>query len=407
MTDTRLTTWTYPWDLLDEGMDHALDDIMDRAGTGNVAVASVYHAGRFLLPHNPRRKVYFPRSGTVYFRPDPGWYGKLAITPPRWSPVIEDDFWPHLAGEIHGRGGELTSWCLGLHSSGIGAEHPEYAVENAYGDSLTTDLCPSNGEVVEYLATVVANAATATTADRMLLESFEYMPFQHGFHHEVIGVPVPPRTALLMTLCFCARCRERAQDADIDVETVRAWVISEVEKHFDDPFRTAAKFSWSELRAECGGAIGEYLNRRAAAVTALITEVTSRIRACSSARIGLVDFGPLYTTGPDGSAWESGLDLAAIAPLVDELHPAFYLTDDDAHASSVDEYLRVAPPGTPIHGAIRAILPQVSSPASLESSLAPLQGRVDGLSFYNYGFMARQTMDWIRGAASGFRWQPR
>ena len=320
---------------------------------------------------------------------------------------MEHDFWPRLASEIHGRGGELTSWCLGLHSSGVGAEHPEYAVENAYGDALTTDLCPSHDEVVEYLASVVANAATATSADRLLLESFEYMPFQHGFHHEVIGVPVPPKTALLMTLCFCARCRQRAQAADIDVETVRAWVIREVEQHFDDPFQTPSKFSWSELRTESGGAIGAYLNLRAEAVTALITEVTSRVRSCSSARIGLVDFGPLYATGPDGSAWESGLDLAAIAPLVDELHPAFYLTDNDAHASSVDEYLRAAPPETPIHGAIRAILPQVSSSASLESYLAPMQGLVDGLSFYNYGFMARQTMDWIRDAAADFRWKPR
>ena len=405
MSDTRLTTWVYPWDLLDVGVDHALGDIMDRAGIGNVAVASIYHSGRFLLPHNPRRKVYFPRSGMVYFRPDPNWYGKLAITPPRWTTVMEDDFWPRLVSEIHARGGELTSWCLGLHSSGVGEEHPEYAVENAFGDVLTTDLCPSNPEVVEYLATAVADAATATSADRMLLESFEYMPFQHGFHHEVIGVPVPARTALLLTLCFCTGCRQRAKSADTDAEEIRAWVIREVERHFDDPFVAAPPFSWSELRAECGGAIGAYLDLRSEAVTTLIREVTSRVRSRSSARIGLVDFGPLYATGPDASAWESGLDLAATAPVVDELHPAFYLTDSDAHANSVDEYLRAAPAETAIHGAIRAILPQVSSPASLDSYLDPLQGRVDGLSFYNYGFMARQTLDWIQDAAAGLRWR--
>lgn len=403
MNDTRLTTWAYPWDLLDVGIDRALADIMGRAGTGNVAVASIYHAGRFLLPHNPRRKVYFPQSGTIYFRPDGDWYGKLAITPPRWGPVMEDNFWPRLANEIHARGGELTSWCLGLHSSGVGAEHPEYSVENAFFDKLTTDLCPSNPEVVEYLATAVADAARATSADRMLLESFEYMPFQHGFHHEVIGVPVPASTALLLTLCFCARCRQRAQDADIDAEGLRAWVRQEVQSHFDDPFRDSSPFAWSEFRSLAGGAIGAYLDLRSQAVTALISEVTARVRAGSSARIGLVDFGPLYPTGPDGSAWESGLDLAATAHLVDELHPAFYLPDSDAHAKSVEEYLHAAPDGVAIHGAIRAILPQVSSPSSLGSYLHPLEGRVDGLSFYNYGFMARQAMDWIKEATTNFR----
>ena len=52
----RAGLFTYPWDYADEGVDALVDRICD-LGITRVLVASVYHAGYFLHPHNPRRKT--------------------------------------------------------------------------------------------------------------------------------------------------------------------------------------------------------------------------------------------------------------------------------------------------------------------------------------------------------------
>lgn len=395
--------WVYPWDLVDEGVSTVVSNIMDRGGLSDLSVASVYHSGRFFLPHNPIRKIYFPRSGTLYYRPESSWHDRLDAAGPIWPVLDEHDPWREIGEAVHERGGTLTSWCLGMHNSGLGERRPDLCVRNAVGDVLTTDLCAANPHVVEVIVEQTGNAATATAADRMLLESFEYMGLRHGFHHEVFGVPVAPDMAMLLAMCFCPSCTERGQAADVDVPALQAWVANEIFNHFRAPLAEGDDaFDWDEYKSRCGGQIGAYLEVRAQSVTALIEAVTQRVRDVSSARIGLVDFGPLYNTGPDGARWESGLDLDQIAPYVDELHPTCYLADPGANAASIRAYADFAPTGMPIHGAIRAILPQIGSEEQLAESVAAFTGIADGLSFYNYGFMALETLDWIKNAVADF-----
>ncbi len=63
--------------MADLGVQTALDRIGGAGGT-MVSLATSYHAGRFLQPGNPRRRVYFPQDGTVYYRPDPArWAGAV------------------------------------------------------------------------------------------------------------------------------------------------------------------------------------------------------------------------------------------------------------------------------------------------------------------------------------------
>ena len=95
MTETSI--WAYPWDLADEGIGEALETMRERAGASGVNVATVYHAGKFLHVHNPKRRVVFPRSGTLYFQPDDNWHGRLRIRPPVWDGV--EGFWTDLRRE--------------------------------------------------------------------------------------------------------------------------------------------------------------------------------------------------------------------------------------------------------------------------------------------------------------------
>ena len=67
----------------------------------------------------------------------------------------------------------------------------------------------------------------------------------------------------------------------------------------------------------------------------------------------------------------------------------------EVHRRKVDEYAGVLAGERPMVPALRAILPQTESEAALAAQLEPLVPLADEVSFYNYGFMALQTLDWI------------
>ncbi|MDR7480781.1 MAG: hypothetical protein QN122_11615 [Armatimonadota bacterium] len=398
MAGRDVSLWVYAWDLVDEGIDEALDTMQRRAGATGVNVATVYHAGKFLHVHNPKRRVVFPRSGTLYFRPDRAWYGRLRIQPPVWPVAEEQDVWPVLRRATARRGMTLTSWTLCLHNSGIGTAYPDTAVENAFGDRIPTDLCPHHPDVRAYLVAVVADIAAHLEVDRIILESLEYMPFRHGFHHEVIGVPTGPTVDFLMSLCFCPHCHAAAQAAGLDLPAIRSWVRGTLDHHFADPYGRETRLGWPELREAVDGQFGAFLGLRRTALTSLLEEVAGEVRRVSRVRLALCDFGPLYPNGPDGRAWENGVDLAQQLPLVDEVHPTFYFADPEVTRAKVAQYVNLLAGERPMVPALRAILPQTPSREHLVAQVEALAPHAAGFSFYNYGFMPLGTLDWIREA---------
>jgi hypothetical protein len=388
--------YAYPWDLLDEGIDTVLDGVQARAGLDTLYVTSWYHSGMFFLPHNPKRKTYFPEAGALYFEPS-GWHGRGAIAPPISN--LTDDwngFWRELRHACDSRGVQLSSWMPVLHNSGVGQRHPEFVVHNAWGDPISHSLCPSHPDVVSLVVDVVGDVADSGLFDRILLESIEYLPLQHGYHHEVIGVPIDPELGFLLSLCFCSACRRRTEAADIDAERLRAWVRDTSERTLAGD-TDALPRGWPALKGAVDGDLGRYLEVRKAGLTAVVAAVRERI-GDAGPRLAILDFGPLYPLGPDGRAWQSGVDLEQQLPLVDEVHPTFYFTDEDVLRNKVAEYAAVLADERPQIPAIRAILPQTTSAASLASQVGATAPHASGFSFYNYGFMSLDTLDWIRNA---------
>ncbi len=64
----RAGLFTYPWDFADEGVDELVGYVRD-LGVTRILLTSVYHAGYFLHPHNPRRKTHLLEDGVAYFHP--------------------------------------------------------------------------------------------------------------------------------------------------------------------------------------------------------------------------------------------------------------------------------------------------------------------------------------------------
>ena len=79
--------FVYASDLLSEGPENALGKIQD-LGANTIWLASSYHAGKFTRPRAASGKIFFPDDGTVYFRPDPKYYGTIQ---PRTNRLVQEN----------------------------------------------------------------------------------------------------------------------------------------------------------------------------------------------------------------------------------------------------------------------------------------------------------------------------
>lgn len=396
--------WIYPWDLIDEGIENTVANLANNPGVDWLSVTTVYHSGKFLLPHNPKKKLYFPDSGTLYFNPSKNWHGKIKIKPPIWDELKSNpNFWEDLRTIADKNEIKLAGWTLGLHNSWLASSYPDCAIENVYGDKIITDLCPNNPDVQEYICAVISDISENLPVEKILIESLEFMPFAHGFHHEVFGVPMTAAASFFMSMCFCPHCIRKTEQANLDANEIKGFVKKSLNDHYQNPFESSLELGWTQLRDALDGEFAKYLDLRKKTITDLTKAALSEIKQTKRQLLGICDFGPLYPLGADALAWESGTDLEDLLDIYDEVCPTFYFADKALVESKVKTYLElIKNKNVSIAPAIRAILPQVSSPETLQNHLSPLNGRVDGLSFYNYGFMAKHTLGWIKDAMRDF-----
>ncbi|MEM2294309.1 MAG: hypothetical protein QXX41_13640, partial [Nitrososphaerota archaeon] len=57
-----LAMYLHPWDLIDEGPEAVLST-MHEMGLTHINLATSYHCGRYILPHNPNKLIYFAEEG--------------------------------------------------------------------------------------------------------------------------------------------------------------------------------------------------------------------------------------------------------------------------------------------------------------------------------------------------------
>src|SRR5688572_4599770 len=117
MNDAALCV--FPWDLEDEGLDAVLG-FAAGLGVTRLFLASVYHAGWFVLPHNPRRKTCMTEDGVAYFHPDPAQYASTTLKPQIARMAREVDWFAAVAGRLEEYGLRLTAWTVCLHNARLG-----------------------------------------------------------------------------------------------------------------------------------------------------------------------------------------------------------------------------------------------------------------------------------------------
>ncbi len=388
----EVSVWAYPWDLHDLGIGAAVA-ALDAQGVGMVSLATSYHAGRFLQPGNPRRRVYFPEDGTVYYRVDPARWEGAEIVPQEARSVAEEGDQLAALVALRKRGGPgVSCWTVCLHNTRLGMLHPEHVVRTAHGDAHYYGLCPSSPAARAYVTGMVREIAERYAPDRIELESPDFMGFSHGYHHEKDGLPVLPEDDFLLGVCFCDHCLSRATAAGVDARAARAQVREWLDAAFA---RELPEAQFPDFPAQGIGAfagfpvVHDYLRWRSEPVTSLVAEIRAVVPA--GVRLLLIDF--------EGSWW-GGVDVAAVAPFVDGILHCAYFTPVDRIAGLLDGARAVLGPGKTLIAGFQLFHPNVKDRADLAARVAAAGG-ADGFNFYNLGLVPPKRLEWIGAALGG------
>ena len=153
---SELSIWAYPWDIHDIGLDRVVS-ALEKQGVNSISLATSYHAGKFLQPGNPKRRVYFPQDGTVYYSIDPERWTNSEIKPLQADIVSsEGDYLSELVNRRDAGGQKVSCWTVCLHNTRLGHTHPDHVLRTAHGDPLYYGLCPSSPAARDYVTGLVA-----------------------------------------------------------------------------------------------------------------------------------------------------------------------------------------------------------------------------------------------------------
>lgn len=388
----RARLWAYPWDLLDEGLDAALKRVAD-AGIAEVSVAVLYHGGMLLLPHNPRRKVYFPEDGVAYYAPDDRFYGGTALKPTQSTLTKDCDPLDQICRAAASCDLETVAWVVCLHNGRLGLENPSLTLENAFGDHYPYALCPSQPDVGAFLEGVVADLSRRYPLAKIEVEALYHQRYPHDWSHPKEGTNRTQIAADLLSLCFCRACLKAGQEAGVDGAAVRQAVRSILEDQLRGETGSAADLSTPDQIEDLGPEGAAYIATRTRSVTNLLERLTT---ASEVGIHGIVGSGLL------GREQWSGLALDEWATRCEGLTINCY---QPGSRPSVDEEILEAGARageSALYIGLQATWPHVTAAAQLEQRVtAARTAGADGVAIYNYGLMPLSHLAWVKGALAG------
>ena len=386
------SAFAYAWDLAERGTVDAAAELRE-TGLNAVTVAGSYHAGKFLRPR-AAGKVYFPEDGTIYFRHDPSLYGK--IRPARNSILQSSDVIGELcdAGDI-----AVGAWLVLLHNSRLGFDHPSSCVRNAFGDPLYYSLCPSSAEIRAYATALVRDVTTNYPVAGVSLETPGFLPYVHGYHHEFALVRGNRWLNNLLGLCFCEHCVRNANANGLDIQALKDRVAADISAYLsgdaDFPDDMAEAFWSADLATD--SELSNFFAWRCSVVTSLVEELRNSAR--SDAFVSVIP----SVGRPTAASWYSGSDLKSLAAASGIVEACFYEPSPARVLADLFDVQRRMRGNGELRGILRPSFPDLDSADDVASAVKLLaDGGVQGISFYNWGFLRQRNLNYIARAMSEF-----
>ncbi|MEU6993710.1 hypothetical protein ABZ953_24030 [Streptomyces sp. NPDC046465] len=222
----KAAAFLYPWDVVgDPGAPARLVGL----GIRQVTLAAAYHSTRALTPRHPRHRVVTAAHAAVLYPPGDHWQGRAPrpYAAGEWAP---GDAYGEATRALGDAGIEVHSWVVLAHNSRMGEEHPATSVVNAYGDRYPWAPCIAQPATRAYLVDLAAEAAVRPGTHGTELESCGWYGLAHlHAHDKIAGVPLGEAGQYLMSLCFCASCREGYAGQGLDPDELAAVVRGALE----------------------------------------------------------------------------------------------------------------------------------------------------------------------------------
>lgn len=384
----EFATFAYAWDLLDEGVEVAANRL-DQIGIDEVNVATNYHSTQTYNPRNPARSTFFTHARS-YFQPREKYYGELQPIP---NESMDDSDWINeIAEAIDNTSITLNSWTIGCHNSALGMANKDLCIQNPFGDQLVFGLCPSKPEVQNYLKGLLTDLSSRNLFGRIELETFDYFyGTGFGWHHDKFHTKLGSLGEFLFGLCFCTECTTIARDAGVAVEQARKQAKRTINLLAEgDLSPTINEAGWFATHPE----LFNYAKRRMKTLSSLYSEFHDTIDG--------PELGRYIANGvsPEDS-WKQGLDIETIDNYVDYYLPLAYGETPEESLDIVRSTQALTE--REVHAGVLPAHPLITDQVSLEEVVDGLyECGVERISFYNYGLLPEQSLDWIKAATAPY-----
>ncbi|MFO1067045.1 MAG: hypothetical protein U1E14_00795 [Geminicoccaceae bacterium] len=382
--------YTYAWDLIDEGFA-AVADRFRSVNANTVALATSYHAGKFIRPHGRSGKVYFPEDGTIYFRHRPERYGR--VTPLPNALLKEIDPLAELARVAPDL--RRTGWIVCCHNTPLGQLHPELIARNCFGDGFIYSLNPAHPDVRAYIVALCRDVTEAYELEGISLETPGWLPWEHGYHHEFQFLPLNEWLGLLLGMDFSPATLAAARAAGIDAEPLRAKTAAALEGWLSRDLHVDGERARDWLLADMVGdpTWAAFLTWRCRCVADLIAEIRAAVPRGTEVRV------IPSVQRPTARGWVEGSDLGMLAEAADALEFCAYEPSAAAIAADVFDVRRRAGAAAKINAIMRPAHPDIGGGTEAVAAARALRAAgVAGLAFYNYGHWRAPGFDHVRAA---------
>lgn len=217
----QLAIYAHPFDL-DALAGHGGLARLAELGFGEVALATSYHDGRWLMPWHPHGGVRFLEDGTVHFRPQAA-YGTLQPLPSSHVPPSGPSPLESLCAAAPAAGLAVRAWTVFGHNSRLGTLQPQWCVQNTLGDRYPYSLCPAWPAVAAYHAALAQDLGRHQGLAAIEFEAFGWLGHKHSSHHDKASFSPKGALDAALSLCVCDACGEWIGKHGGDVHAVRAW----------------------------------------------------------------------------------------------------------------------------------------------------------------------------------------
>lgn len=375
--------YTYPWDLMDEGLDVSLDRIIDLTGCQEILLTPCYHRSSYFLPHNPKRPVYFGENGAIYFAPDLSRYVDTHMRPRVSKEVTDDAYFDRMVEAIGKRGLKFSAWMVYTFQDYLSERYPEFAKHDAFGRAYVGQLSTAPADVRAYFLALTAEVMERYQPVAVWVESL----MRRGF-----GMPpkrraeISPKCQFLLSLCFNPASIENANAGGMDGERFRLqvvdWLRPRLARLPTGEDSLTVNDEW--ILKAFDGQLEQYLSISRKNTTALWLEVANLIRQNGA---------KLQTNLADmASAVRNDLD-PSINRSIDRLSVNLTGTGETASAELRALVHQIAPGGEVFIQASAGGLTDADALAK-ELKAAADAGAV-GATFYNYGLLREDQLGFI------------